>query len=141
MTIALFLGIGLGAGVLSGMFGIGGGVVIVPLLIWLAKMAPRAAVGTSLAAILSPASIFGAYTYWKSGDLDIRAALALSAGLLVGAGIGARLAQFVDGVVIQRAFAVLMVLLAVKVWWGAPDAAARAKKPAGAATAAPHRSP
>jgi uncharacterized protein len=132
--IALYLGIGVVAGVLSGLFGIGGGVVIVPLLIWLAKMAPRPAVGTSLGALLLPVGILGVHTYWRSGNVDVKASVCLAIGLLGGVLVGARWAQHIDGVVIQRAFAILMVLLAIKVWIGAPDAAKRAK-PASTATA------
>jgi uncharacterized membrane protein YfcA len=124
--IALYLGIGVVAGVLSGLFGIGGGVVIVPLLIWLAKMAPRPAVGTSLGALLLPVGILGVHTYWRGGNVDVKASVCLAIGLLGGVLIGARVAQHIDGVVIQRAFAVLMVLLAIKVWLGAPEAAKRA---------------
>jgi uncharacterized protein len=131
--IALYLGIGVVAGVLSGLFGIGGGVVIVPLLIWLAKMAPRPAVGTSLGALLLPVGILGVHTYWRSGNVDVKASVCLAVGLLGGVLVGARWAQHIDGVVIQRAFAILMVLLAIKVWIGAPDAAKRAK-PASTAT-------
>ena len=123
--IALYLAIGVVAGVLSGLFGIGGGVVIVPLLIWLAKMAPRPAVGTSLGALLLPVGILGVHTYWRGGNVDVKASVCLAIGLLGGVLVGARAAQHIDGIVIQRAFAVLMVLLAIKVWVGAPEAAKR----------------
>lgn len=135
MIIALYVAIGLVAGVLSGLFGIGGGVVIVPLLIWLAKMAPRPAIGTSLGALLLPVGILGVHTYWRSGNVDVKASVCLAIGLLGGVLVGARVAQHIDGVVIQRAFAVLMVLLAIKVWIGAPEAAKRGKATASTTTA------
>ena len=138
--VPLLIFIGLSAGFLSGVFGIGGGVVIVPMLIWLAKMAPRPAIGTSLGALLLPVGILGVHTYWRAGNVDVRASVCLAIGLLGGVLVGSRLAQHVDGVVIQRAFAVLMVLLAVKVWLGAPEAAARAR-PSSSDTAAPTPAP
>jgi uncharacterized membrane protein YfcA len=125
--LALFVTIGLGAGVLSGIFGIGGGMVIVPALIWFAKMHPRMATGTSLAALVMPVSILGAATYYQTHEIHVRASLCLAGGLLVGGFIGGRLAWLIDGVLVQRAFAVLLVLTAVKLWMGAPQAAARAR--------------
>ena len=67
----IFLVIGLLAGVLSGVFGIGGGVVIVPALIFLAGMLPITATGTSLAALLLPVGALGAYEYYRKGHLQI----------------------------------------------------------------------
>lgn len=125
----LYLLIGLSAGVLSGIFGIGGGIIIVPLLIWLAKMHPRMATGTSLGALLLPVGILGASTYWRTGEINVRAALLLAGGLLVGGLVGGRVAHLLDGVIVQRAFAVLLVLTAVKLWLGAPEAAARPRPP------------
>src|SRR3954471_10759962 len=108
MTL-LLLAIGLGAGVLSGIFGIGGGIVIVPALIYLARMQPQQASGTSLAALVLPVGAFGAWTYYKAGTLDVRAALLIAAGLAVGAAFGAQLALHLDAVLLRRAFAVLLV--------------------------------
>jgi hypothetical protein len=86
----VFLLIGLGAGVLSGLFGIGGGVVIVPALIFIAKMQPQTATGTSLTALLLPVGAVGAWEYYRTGNLNLAAGLWIAAGLFVGAGIGAR---------------------------------------------------
>ena len=127
--IAQFIVIGLFAGVLSGIFGIGGGMVMVPLLIWLVKMPPRMATGTSLGALVLPVGILGAGTYWRTGEIDVRASLLLGGGILVGGFVGGRIAQHLDGVLVQRAFAVLLTLTAVKLWVGAPEAAARARPP------------
>jgi len=115
----IFLAIGAIAGVLSGMFGIGGGVLIVPALLLLAKMAPHRATGTSLAALLLPVGALGAWTYWKRGDVDWRASLLIAAGLFVGAWFGAQIALRMSGRDLQRVFAVFMVAVAVRLWWGA----------------------
>ena len=117
MTLTLiFLGIGLAAGVLSGLFGIGGGILIVPMLILVAHMAPATATGTSLGALLLPVGALGAYQYYRSGQIDIRVSLLLALGLFLGAYFGAKLAVGLDPVMMRRAFAVFLVLVAVRLW-------------------------
>ena len=113
----ILLAIGFFAGILSGVFGIGGGVIIVPALILLAGMVPIVATGTSLAALLLPVGILGAWEYHKKGNLDIQAALWIALGLVVGVWIGARLAQHLTPVQLKRAFSVFLVLVAVRMWW------------------------
>src|SRR5688500_6390036 len=115
MTI-LYILIGLGAGVLSGLFGIGGGVVIVPALMLTARMSPLAATGTSLGALLLPVGALGAWAYYKSGHLDIRIALLLAIGLFLGAYGGAKLAMVIPALYLKRTFAVFLVLVAIRVW-------------------------
>ena len=115
MTI-LYILIGLGGGVLSGLFGIGGGVVIVPALMLVARMSSITATGTSLGALLLPVGALGAWAYYKNGHLDVRAALLIAVGLFVGAYFGARLAMLLTEVQLKRAFAVFLVLVAIRVW-------------------------
>ena len=115
MTI-LYIIIGLAAGVLSGLFGIGGGVVIVPALLFFAEMTPLAATGTSLGALLLPVGALGAWTYYRAGNLDIRASALIAVGLFFGAYFGARLAQELTPVQLKRAFAIFLVLIAVRIW-------------------------
>ncbi len=114
-----FLLIGLGAGLLSGMFGIGGGIVIVPALVFFAQMAQKTATGTSLAALLLPVGALGAWQYYKAGSLDARAAFLLAPGLLVGALIGAKIALQLPSRDLQRAFAVFLVLVGGRMWMSA----------------------
>lgn len=112
----LFLGglIGLAGGVLSGLFGIGGGLVIVPALIVVLGMTAKQAAGTSLAALLLPVGILGAIEYWRAGYIDIRVAMLVAVGILIGAFIGARLAIGLPNELIQRAFGVLLVVVGVR---------------------------
>lgn len=112
----LFIAIGLGAGVLAGMFGIGGGIVIGPALILLAGFAPQLATGTSLGALLLPVGALGAWEYWRRGNLNIPAALWIALGLFFGAWFGARIAQSLSGPQLQKAFAIFLVLIAIRVW-------------------------
>lgn len=113
-----FIAIGLGAGVLSGLFGIGGGIVIVPALIFFAKMQPITATGTSLGALLLPVGALGAYEYYKRGNINIGASLWTALGLLLGAWVGARLAQELSPLQLRRAFALFLLVVAGKVWVG-----------------------
>ena len=113
----LFVAIGLGAGVLSGVFGIGGSVVIVPALLLIAHMEPQTATGTSLGALLLPVGALGAWSYYRRGHLNVAAALAIALGLFVGAYFGARLAQGMAPGVLRRAFAVFLVAVAARIWW------------------------
>ena len=115
MQLALFIGIGLAAGVLSGLFGIGGGVLIVPALMFLAKMAPQTATGTSLGALLLPVGALGAWQYWRAGHFEIRASLWLALGLFIGAWFGAKLALSLSPLALKRAFAVFLVVMAVRI--------------------------
>ncbi|MDI6846013.1 MAG: sulfite exporter TauE/SafE family protein [Candidatus Saccharicenans sp.] len=85
------IGIGLLAGVMAGMFGIGGGNIIVPFLILLLKYPPKRAIATSLAALLPPVGLPGVIYYYRAGTLDVRIAVLLAAGLLLGTVVGAKM--------------------------------------------------
>jgi len=112
----LFLAIGLAAGILAGLFGIGGGVLIVPALIYFAHQTPHRATGTSLAALLLPVGALGAWEYYKHGDLDLVAAGWIAAGLFIGAWLGAHWGSELPTRSLQRAFAVFLTLVAVHLW-------------------------
>ena len=130
MQLALFVGIGLAAGVLSGLFGIGGGVLIVPALMLIAKMAPQMATGTSLGALLLPVGALGAWQYWRSGQIDLRASLWIASGLFIGAWFGAKIALSLSPLALKRAFAIFLVVMAVRIWLSAtPKASAPSVPP------------
>jgi uncharacterized membrane protein YfcA len=113
----LFVLIGLGAGVLAGLFGIGGGIIIVPALIFLAKFAPQVATGTSLTVFLLPVGAFGAYAYYKEGNTRVLPAMLIGLGLLIGSYFGARIAQEMSAVALKRGFAILLVVTAARMWF------------------------
>jgi uncharacterized membrane protein YfcA len=116
-VILILILVGLGAGVLSGLFGIGGGIVIVPTLILVAGFQPVVATGTSLGALLLPVGILGAWEYWRNGHLNIPYALLLALGLVVGVWFGARIAQGLAPMTLRRLFAVLLVVAAIRMWF------------------------
>ena len=114
--VVIFTVIGLVAGVLSGLFGIGGGILIIPSLIFFANFHTKLALGTSLGAMLLPVGLLGAYAYYQQGNIDVRASLLIGLGLFMGAYIGAKLAHAIPGATLQRMFAVFIVLMAVRLW-------------------------
>ena len=114
MPAALVALIGLAAGVLSGLFGIGGGVIIVPLLMLLLGFTAQQAAGTSLAALLLPVGLFGALQYLQAGQVNLLNAGLLALGLLLGAFLGARLGLALPSEVVQRAFGVLLVVVGLR---------------------------
>ena len=116
MSSIILLVIGLSAGVLSGIFGIGGGILIVPALIFTMKMTPQQASGTSLAALLLPVGALGAYTYHKAGQLQWGPAMLVALGLFIGVAGGAVLAQHIDATAMRKLFAVFLVAVAIKMW-------------------------
>jgi uncharacterized membrane protein YfcA len=112
----IYLVIGLAAGVLSGILGIGGGILIVPSLIFFTKMAPKTATGTSLGALLLPVGALAIYSYYKDGHVDVRAALLVAFGLFIGAYGGAQLARSLSEGTVKKTFAVFLVLVAARMW-------------------------
>ena len=111
--------VGVAAGVASGIFGIGGGVIIVPALVFWMGLTQQQATVTSLAALILPVGILGVYAYWKAGDLptsNIWTALLVAAGLTVGAYFGARVALVLPTQILTRAFAIFLVAVAIRMW-------------------------
>ncbi len=105
MTGPWLILVGLAAGVFSGLFGIGGGIVIVPSLILLAGFPLVKATGTSLAAILLPVGILGVIAYYRAKIIDLRASLLIAAGLLTSVIVGAWLANTLPVGLMKKFFA------------------------------------
>ncbi|MGH9673153.1 MAG: sulfite exporter TauE/SafE family protein [Bryobacteraceae bacterium] len=108
------LALGLAAGVLSGMFGIGGGLVIVPALIILFSMKELEALGTSLAALVPPVGLLGAIEYYRGGHVHLRHAAIIAAGLFLGAWFGARIITSLSPDTIRRLYAGFLFLVAAR---------------------------
>jgi uncharacterized protein len=114
MTWALVALLGLVAGVVSGLFGVGGAIVIIPGLVLIAKLPQHMAHGTSLAALLLPVGLLGALEYYKRGQVNLAYAAVVAVGLLIGAYFGARLAGTMSDVMLRKAFGVFLLLVSVK---------------------------
>lgn len=108
------LALGLVAGVFAGMFGIGGGLVIVPGLMYLFKMRELEAIGTSLAALIPPVGVLGAIEHFRRGNVNIPAAALLAVGLFAGAWFGARFISGLEPVAIRRIYGGFLLLIAAR---------------------------
>jgi len=114
MAYLPLIAIGLVAGVLAGMFGIGGGLVIVPALLYFMKLGEVDSIGTSLAALIPPVGLLGALEYYRTGHVNLKYALVIAAGLFVGAYFGARIILALPPVIIRRIYAVFLVVVAAR---------------------------
>lgn len=112
MTSVLFLAVGVAAGVLSGLFGIGGGSLIVPALIALVGMDVLHASATSLAALLLPVGVLGVWAYHKAGLVQWKVAGWLSVGLLMGSALGAELGLSLPALWLERGYACFLLYIA-----------------------------
>ncbi|MCB0699262.1 MAG: sulfite exporter TauE/SafE family protein [Chitinophagales bacterium] len=106
--------IGLVAGFMSSMLGIGGGVVIVPALVLIFGMSQKMAQGTSLAVLSFPVALVAAYNYHKAGYTDWKIALLMIGTFVLGGYLGSKLVVGLDMTIVKKIFAILMIVLAVK---------------------------
>jgi uncharacterized membrane protein YfcA len=114
-TILLLLIVGLAAGVLSGLVGLGGGVIIVPALVYLMGFNQHQATGTSLGILLLPAGIFAVMNYYQKGYIDVKVVLLIFAGFLVGGWLGSKISLNISEGTLKKVFAVVLILIAGKV--------------------------
>jgi uncharacterized membrane protein YfcA len=118
MNTFAFVVTGLLVGVLSGMVGVGGGIVLVPILVIFFGFSQHMAQGTSTAMLLPPIGILAAWTYYKNGMVDVRAAALLCAGFVLGGLFGAQLAVALPKEVLRRSFGVVLFGISLKLILG-----------------------
>jgi uncharacterized protein len=111
---AIVLFIGMSAGILAGMFGLGGGVVIVPAMMLLVGFSIKMASGTSLAALLLPVGLLGAIEYYRQGQINVIAAICLVIGLFIGTYFGAKFTLSLPELYIKRGFGILLLIIALR---------------------------
>ena len=109
--------VGLVVGMVSGVVGIGGGILFVPALLWLTGLNQHRAQGTSLGALLAPVGIFAFWEYYRKGNADLRVAALLAAGFLIGGYFGAAGAQHVPEVWLRRIFALTLIAVGARMLW------------------------
>src|SRR6202012_589688 len=114
----LYLLLGLAVGVMSGIVGIGGGILIVPALVYLFHMSQHKAQGTSIAALLAPVGFLAFWQYYKAGNADLKAGLLISLGFLFGGYFGGLWAQHIPEVALRRIFGIVVVTAGVKLLLG-----------------------
>lgn len=108
--------IGLAAGFASGLVGIGGGVIMVPAMVILLGYTQHQAQGTSLAILVPPVGLLAAYSYFKDGYVDIKVALLIAAGFVIGSLLGAKVSLGIPEVMLRRIFAAFLALISVKMF-------------------------
>jgi uncharacterized membrane protein YfcA len=109
-----YLGVGLTAGILSGLIGIGGGVIVIPMLVYLFKFTQHQAQGTTLAMMVPPIGILAAYAYYKQGHVNLPVAGLLALGFLGGGLIGAVWAERLSSIVLSRIFGLVLLWVSLK---------------------------
>jgi len=112
-TIGAIL-LGVAVGTISGLVGIGGGAFLIPALVAFYGMSQLRAQGTSIAILLLPIGAMAFWKYQKAGHVDLRIALLVAVGFMLGGWIGGSVAQQLPPLVMRRTFAVLMMLLALR---------------------------
>lgn len=113
-TILLLLVVGLLSGMLSGLIGVGGGIIIVPALIILLGFSQQQAQGTSLGILLLPVGLLAVYNYYKKGFIDIKVVLIMSVAFVIGGWFGSKIALNISQTALKRVFAVILVVIATK---------------------------
>lgn len=116
-TIYILLLIGLVAGFFSGLIGIGGGVIIVPVLVYALHMNQISAQGTTIFMFLLPIGILSVWNYYKAGHMDFRYAAIMAITFMVGSYFGSKTAVSVDAKLIRQIFAVFMILIGLKMFF------------------------
>jgi uncharacterized membrane protein YfcA len=113
-TIFYLILIGIAAGFLGGMVGIGGGLIIVPALVLLLGITQHNAQGISLTMMLFPVGILGVINYYKRGYVDFRYAALIAVGFLLGSYIGSKFSLSLPEDTVKKVFAILMIILAIR---------------------------
>lgn len=111
------LALGIAAGILAGMVGVGGGVIIVPALVYFFGMSQKMAQGTSLAVLLPPTGLFAFLQYYRAGNVNLKMSVMIVVGLLLGGWFGGGWAQQVSGPTLRKGFALLLAFTAVKMFF------------------------
>lgn len=109
--------IGIAAGLLSGLLGLGGAIIIIPALIMLLGYSQQMAQGTALMMMVFPVGALAAYQYYQKGFVDIKAALIMAVFFFISGYLGARLATNIPQDILRKSFAVMLVLIAVKMFF------------------------
>lgn len=117
-NIFLYILLGAVAGAFSGLIGVGGGVIIVPALVFLFGMTQHQAQGTTLALLVPPIGLLAAWTYYKQGYVDLKIAALVCVGFILGGWAGAKFATGISNTALERIFGVVIILIGIKMLIG-----------------------
>ena len=113
-TILILLVVGLSAGILSGLVGVGGGIIIVPALVYFLGFSQHEAQGTSLGLLLPPVGILAVMNYYKQGFLDIKVVAVMCVAFIIGAYFGSKISLNISEDRLKKFFAIILILIAGK---------------------------
>lgn len=116
-TILVLLAIGLVAGYLSGLIGIGGGIIVVPALVYILAVDQKTAQGTTLFMFMLPIAILSVFNYYRAGYVDFKSAAIIAITFLVGSYFGSKTAIAIDTKLVKQIFAVCIILIGIKMLW------------------------
>lgn len=114
MTFLILVVIGLAAGFLGGLVGLGGAIILIPAMVMFLAMDQRMAQGTTIAIMLPPIGLFAAFNYYRAGYVNIKYALIIAAVFMIGGYLGSKLALNIPATTLKKIFAVVLVLMAAK---------------------------
>lgn len=109
-----YLMLGVIAGIVSGGLGLGGGVIMVPALIYILGLSQHQAQGTALAVMLPPVFFLAVWRYYQEGHVNVSLAVFVAIGLTLGAFLGAHFVQAVPGPILKRTFGIFLVIVGIK---------------------------
>ena len=115
--IAALIGLGIIAGMTSGLIGIGGGIIIVPVLVLFFSFSQQLAQGTTLALMVPPLGAFAAWTYYRQGYVDLKTAALICLGFLAGSVLGAGLALRLPGEILTRTFGAILIAIGMRMFF------------------------
>jgi len=113
-----YIFLGLLAGILSGLIGIGGGIIIVPALVFIFGMTQQQAQGTTLALMIPPVGLLAAWSYYTKGYVDFKIASLIIIGFFVGGLVGGKIAVGLSSTILQKVFALALFLISIKMFFG-----------------------
>jgi uncharacterized membrane protein YfcA len=114
MTNIAYVALGLAAGLFSGFMGLGGGILLTPVLVYIFGLSQHQAQGTSLAVMVPPITLLAALRYYYSGDVKLGIAAFIALGFVLGGLAGAQIVQYVPDMMLKKVFGVVLLMVAVK---------------------------
>ena len=116
-SVLMLILIGIVAGILGGLLGIGGGIIMIPAMVFLMGFSQHQAIGTSLAVMLPPIGLFAAMNYYKAGQVNLKYALIIAVAFMAGSWLSSKFALSIPESALKKVFSVLLVLLAIKMFF------------------------
>ena len=116
-TLFILVLIGFIAGILGGLLGLGGGIIIIPALVFLLGFTQHQSIGTSVAVMLPPIGIFAAFNYYKAGYVNLKYALIIAVAFMAGSWLSSKLAVNMSETTLKKIFSFLLLIMAIKMFF------------------------